>query len=252
MRRWLVLESLPLAILVAGCGSAREPAAPAAEGPPDVLQAAPPIVAVDEPVAAVELPRGGSRKSVEVCWDKTGPLDCATLPEADRQRREEVRQRGKDGLPAAEPDARIVALLRRAGAADVAFVVYRSAGRGLCWNVVSHTGQDPAVVFCEGDAGSAALSIRASSGWSEGEPSPAPVVVSGTVAADADSLRLRFGSGPAFIYPLAGPLVPGLPKQRVVIVANADGRWPAGADLLRGGDVIASESYPGAGLATGG
>jgi hypothetical protein len=208
-----------LVVLVGGCGpAASEPAADARS----------PIQAVDEPAPA----------DVEASFRGLA----AGLPPNLKGSPEQVAF--LEGItPAPDTEFRVVARLRlsapRSGILEL--VTWRSRAGALCTLALART--------AAGDAGGVGPNgpcvpvepcgrLCAEQGQIDvaGRES---TIVAGTVAADADVLRLALLGGGESLVRLDGPLVPGAPERRVVLVDL--GRSSYGrVELLRDGRVVAT------------
>ena len=253
------------ALLLAGCGAAAPPRAPAsAPVLPDAP--APPITAADEPapdwvlgLLHPEANGGGATSAGWSCWvelvpegstvpstQQCGPPTAAQKAELAAQRKAyETRMQ-----PAAGSEPRVVATLALAQGGTVSFAAWTTPS-GPCWVTEVEIGTsgagggpDGPCMRAQAPAGAAvppcdALCLDSSGSGVDGTT----YVLAGTVPADADALRVTLADGSQATYPLAGPPLPGFADRRIVLLDLGSSDWRK-LELVAGGAIARTVEMP--------
>jgi hypothetical protein len=257
------------AVLAAGCGSAT--AGPANDGEPaGVLQAAPPIEAVDEPADSIALislepdAHGDAARTETICSvvyaedepvaepeplpeaGETTSSSCDELSAEEKARFEELeREFRKRVEPAPGSEPRTIAKLRLSGERVLKLAAWRSTSGLLCFaEAVSEpdggggTGPGGPCLGEDDVACTAALCLESS-----GHGPPMQWNLAGVVSSDGEELRITNSSGMVRRYPLSGPVVPGFPEYRVFMLGLGRDDYVK-LELLRAGVVVAEQELP--------
>jgi hypothetical protein len=256
-------------LVLAGCGAVTRPAA--APIVPD--RPAPPIAAVDEAAPEDVLwflrldfgqePSSDSGTDVvsvsdsEYCFSTSGDTTC---PQPTAEQLAEAKAEEQQYVAAITPppgeEPRVVAKLPLRDGGDELFTVWRNGSGKLCWQTDAVGGDGGGGGGpngpCLQDARplAAAPGIEpscdeqlclASDGGSTGD-GPTQYVLTGTVADDADALRITTADRAVATYPVAGPRIPGT-RERVFMLDLGRSDWRT-LELVRGGAVTSTAQLP--------
>jgi hypothetical protein len=154
------------------------------------------------------------------------------------------QQRYFDSIrPAPDSPPRVVAKLALRDGGQGLFIAWRNGSGSLCWQVEE---QHPDNGGGGGPAGPCADvhgcdAICLNSGASG---IPTDWMLTGTVAADADELRVTRADGAVVTYPLAGPVLPDS-SSRVFMLELGRSDWRK-LELVRDGAVVETANMPAA------
>jgi hypothetical protein len=246
--------ALVLAITLTGCGAIADNAAERRSE----LAPAPDIRAVDRPipdalagwefddpdiwgVACAEgyiVDGGGNRVSEDDELDRLDEDECAEINADYTEIREEQRRLADALRPAPGSDPRAIAELAISGNATAELIVWRNAAGELCAITgISWPKSPPGRFLPAGECypiGHCAQICLSTAARRD--------LLSGTVAASGDVLRIPKLDGTVLAYPLTGPLVPGS-DRRVFMVELGRTYWQR-LELLRSDDVVEAIELP--------
>lgn len=251
-----LLLGLAAVFVLAGCGAATngsgKPAASSVPGAP-----APPIVPLDEaPPAEVgrmidalttPLRSGGPNSGVDsvtftFTWGPDGTSTTESSPEQTAQALARIDARRGATAPAPGSPPRAVARLPLADGGDALFVTWHNRAGALCSTTwISHENGGGGGSGCD-DASlpsCTAICLESSGGGPDG--SEMVRLLTGTVAADADTIDVTTADGTTTAYPLTGPLVDG--DRRVFMLELGSQDWRT-LVLLRAGDAVDRTAMP--------
>lgn len=231
-----------------GCGASEDsPQVTAAPAAQEVLET-PAIEDVGDPTPpwlhdAVQAQEktGWSSSCVTIPKDGVGPSP-VSRPCSENAAWREARIAEAKGRPARSAKARAVAKLESMEQPGETWylVTYHSRGRGVCFDlyVLPPPGPVGVPVDCEGDEACPRLCLA----WTlESDLGRNQItLVAGSVPTTGDALRVVFRDGSTRLFRLAGPLIPDLPGRRAFMVEMGGAAIFRRAELLRGGEVIAS------------
>ncbi|HTO25010.1 MAG TPA: hypothetical protein VMJ49_03850 [Gaiellaceae bacterium] len=250
-----LLLGLAAVFVLAGCGAATngsgKPAASSVPGAP-----APPIVPLDEaPPAEVgrmidalttPLPSGGSNSGVDsvtftFTWGPGGTSTTQSSQQtADALAKIDAERAATAPAPGSSP--RAVARLPLADGGDALFVTWHHRAGALCSTTwISHENGGGGGSGCDDASLPSCTAICLESSGGGPDESDMVRLLSGTVAADADTIDVTTADGTTTAYPLTGPLVDG--DRRVFMLELGSRDWRT-LVLLRNGDAVDRTAMP--------
>jgi hypothetical protein len=275
------LVGLATVFVLAGCGAAVEraadPVVPNVEAPPiSRADEAPPddvLFFLKTDFGEAGSSSSGSTTSMDFCsssaasgtggitwtssWSAYGPSCPQPTPEEQARMRAQ-EQRFQDAIrPAPGSAPRVVAKLALDGGAAELFTAWKNSSGALCWvadEVGPHGGggggpSGPCVREAEAamQGQSAQITppcdaICLESGGGSTDNGPVTFVLAGTVAADAEAIRVTLAGGATATYPLAGPTV--LDTDRRVFMLHLGTHDWRKLELVRGDAVAETSTVP--------
>jgi hypothetical protein len=249
--RWLGSTALiSAAFALTACGAAEtERAQPAGS-----LEPAPQIEAIDEPAPPGSpflepLSEGESAEgSIYICAGESDSQECKPTPEAIAEMEKMAGLFRQAVRPAEDSRPRAFARLRitpRGPATTATMIAWRARSGKLCTSLalgdhVSHGPSGPCVPETQWRKACDALCLDRSGEGIRGE---LRYLLTGTVTARADELRITFVDGRAVRYPLTGPVVPEFPQYRAFML-DLGSQMYRRLELLREGDVLERSDVP--------
>jgi hypothetical protein len=198
-------------------------------------------VGVDWASSGTAAPPAGAME--KPCPEPT-PEELAKMVAEERRYHEAIR-------PAPDSPPRVVAKLALQDGGEELFTAWHNGAGELCWQVDEVTtdgssggGPNGPCVDAQLPATGMDVPRCATICLASGTTSDSNVsryVLTGTVAADADALRITRAGGAVITYPLSGPIVGG--ERRVFMVELGTNDWRK-LELVRDGDVVATEKMP--------
>lgn len=247
-----LLLGLAAVFVLAGCGAGTDGSGrPAASTVP--AAAAPPVVPLDEaPPPDVQrsidelskpLPPGSSFgvDSVIFTW---GPGGTSTTQSSQRTADALAKIDAERAATAPAPGSppRAVARLPLADGGDALFVTWHNRAGALCSTTwISHANGGGGGSGCDDASLPSCTAICLESSGGGPDESDMVRLLSGTVAADADTIDVTTADGTTTAYPLTGPLVDG--DRRVFMLELGSQDWRT-LVLLRGGDAVDRTAMP--------
>jgi hypothetical protein len=246
MRRLGVVVLLLAASALSGCGAQERDEAQ----PRDTLQPAPLIKAIDEPPEELLPPepvKDGARAAFCPGNDSGGGDrrldDCPSPEQVEAYRRLEWEDT-RESLPTPKSPPRSIAMLalkEREPKARAMLAVWRTRAGKVCMATGLEDGDGATWGSsrgpCVSGSGCADLCLVRYGHYDYGVP---PYLLSGTVSAHAEELRILFVDGQSVRYPLTGPLLPDSRSRRVFML-DLGNRSHRRLELLIGGKVVAHD-----------
>jgi len=237
-----------LALSACGSSGTTQPSSEP-QAPPEITPA---IETIDEPVpeAARELlsDEGDAGASAIQTLCVGDQVNCASNSDAAEHLNkmeaefEEAVRPAKGSVPTA------IALLRlpsRGAKARARFITWKNDSGKLCAETYEENGNDNANGGPSGpcDPGGRCTNLCLELSGSSGGDTVFDYLVSGLVASEADDLRITLDDGQVEDVALTGPVVPGFPKYRVLMLGLGGAQYRR-LELRREGKVIAEENVP--------
>jgi hypothetical protein len=249
--RWLGSSALlTVALLVAACGAEENERA----DPAGSLEPAPQIEAIDEPAPPgspfLDSPSQGESaySSGYICAGVYDSQECKPTPEQIAEMEKMVGLFRKAVTPAEDSKPRAFARLRitpRGPATTATLIAWRARSGKLCTSLalrdhVSHGPSGPCVPETQWRNACDALCLDRSG---EGVGGELRYLLTGTVTARADELRITFLDGRTVRYSLVGPLVPEFPEYRAFML-DLGSQMYRRLELLKEGEVLERSDVP--------